>query len=137
MIQNLNPDQVLRDSIIGSNFIETESKGGIRDFKNLPVDTLKLLVEQNFAHEHDSCDYGPTINEYLAFTDDILKCNSDLIITFDGHAVDHWRSDYRVSVEAISIQGVIDLTIRRMFLHLVGNADDLKVTENLLYAWYD
>lgn len=137
MIKNLNPDQISRDEIIGSNFIELKSSGGIRDFKNLPVDKLQILVEQNFATLNDSCDYSPTIGEYLAFADEIKTVNPDLIITFDGHSVDSWRSDYRVSIEAISIQGVIDLTIREMFLTFVGKPDNLKITENILYAWYD
>lgn len=125
----MNPDIKTRDHLIFGNYKPNAYLGGIRRFENLSPETLKQLVEQNFA-DPESCHNGsPSIEDFLAFTE------KNKGYTFGGYAVTDKRSDYGIGIDSISkteeMETKEDL---ENFVKLARLADDFDISG---YAWWD
>ena len=134
---DLNKDQVKRDEIIGTSFITDKSTGGLKTFLNLSLEQLQQLLQENFILADSSYNARPTIAELLNFALECLKVAPALSISFDGFAIDTFRWDYNVDIEAIRIRGKINSDIKLLFLKFVDGADETKVKNDYLYAWWD
>lgn len=130
-MKKLNQDVVTRDNIIFGSYDKSKYSGGIRHFKNLSLDKLKLLVKDNFADTEDAQNWAPTIGEMIDF---MTKYSG---YTAHGYVVEIERPDYRVSLEGVSKESAADsLAELQDFSSLFKEADEL-VTENMMYCWFD
>lgn len=136
-LYELNLDQISRDEIIGVSFVADQPMGGIRDFKNLTIQQLQKLIDYRFTPECEAAETGPMIAEFLAFARQLQQRSPTLSVSFDGYAIESWRWDYRVTIEAITIQGDIALEIRNLFLKFACGSENRRIEADLLYAWFD
>ena len=107
------------------------SSGGINHFKNLDINTLKILMDEGFANPNESTNHSPTTKDYYEF----LKRNPQF--TAHGYVVDPSRDDCRITIEGIHFQGKVNIDQIISFINLARFADDEIVSKNTLFCWYD
>lgn len=127
----LNRDVVTRDKMIFGSYESSKYCGGIRRFKGLNLDTLKMLVQKNFAEEEEAQNYAPTTAEIIEF---MSKHEG---YTAHGYAVSIERGDYRVTLEGVSKDRAADSAEElEEFKTLFKEADTLN-TNAKMYCWFD
>lgn len=116
-----------------SEFIEKELKiyGGVLDFE-IDIETIQKLIDNGFVDVEDTQNEAPSIKEFIDFTKKYPLEN----FYFIGYAVMPPRSDYRISIEGLTVETdnrnlVVDFTT------FFKNADNLSYSDDELYCWYD
>lgn len=84
----------------------------------MTLDTLKELIGRRFADPEERQNLAPTLDEFVYFAERLPK---NVSITFDGYVVSILRDDYRVSIDAITVRA----------------DDDVHITQDSFYAWWD
>ena len=142
---NYNKDYKRRDEIINKYLrVDRNRKGadyfgGIERFDALPVEDLETLVKEKFADLDEAQNEAPTIKEFLEFAN---RYKDFARITFDGYVVSPDRSDYRVSVDAITIYPDAKNEGRRDMLAAAAmnfgkRADEADFDGDCFYLWWD
>lgn len=130
-MKNLNTDVVTRDKMIFGSYDKSKYSGGVRHFENLSLETLKRLLEKNFADRAEHHNAAPTIAEILDF---MTKYSG---YTAHGYAVEVERGDYRVSLEGVYKDRAADSEEELDEFNLIfGNADDFS-DSGQMYCWFD
>ena len=128
MSKELNMDFARRDAIIGGK------EQGIYDiyhFQGLTLEKLELLFKENFIDGDDAQDSAPTAQEILEF----MRANPRF--TCHGYAVTIERSDYRVSIEGVSLEEKVTEADRENFTNLFRHADEFSCSSSGCYCWFD
>ena len=126
---NYNMDIKTRDEMIFGKYEPDKYLGGVRYFKGMTVKLLKELVDNGFADPEECQNYSPSVAEFIEFMEgwDGYRVN--------GYVVTDKRDDYRVSVEAIEKNGVIETKEELVdFVETFRFADDFDANG---YAWWD
>lgn len=100
-------------------------------FNGLSAKGLQLLIKQKFADPQEMQNNSPSIEEFLQFLKEHPDC------TVSGYAVELAREDYRVSVEQIDFVGKYSKELLKDFVNAFRNADEFKVGDKNLHAWWD
>lgn len=129
-MRNLNRDFNTRDKMIFGGFNPNEYRGGVRDFENLSLDTLKTLLEKNFIEPDESQNGSPTTAQILNF----MERYPDY--TAHGYAVSPNRFDYRITLTGVCKDtGANSPQELQAFTQLFEDADFIDATT--MYCWFD
>lgn len=123
-----NKDHEARNKILG---ITGEDNGDIIHFDHLTLDGLEELIEKKFADSEEAQNSSPIIQEML----DFMKSHPDF--TAHGYAVSIKRSDYRVSLEGITLNRKPTYDELIDFVDCFRFADDFNCGESGCNCWYD
>jgi len=125
-----NHNQAERDAWLGLQD-ETWRPGSIKYFGDLPASRMELLITEKFLDPEDAQNDAPSAGEFLEF---MQKHPGSMA---HGYAVNLDRTDYRISIEGISVaskyvthQCVVD------FVEMCRHADSFTIDEQL-YCWFD
>jgi hypothetical protein len=132
------------DYTLATNCWDSGWCGGIRRYEYLSPELLEKLVEEGYADPEECQNDSPTIQEWL----DFIKENPTLSnkISFHGYIVHKDRTDRRISIEGIQSSPILESVMNdvkftekeieaiNFFCHY---ADELSITENKLWVWYD
>ncbi len=129
----LNKDVNRRDQIIfGKRYQEDDYRyGGIRHFDHLNLNTLKDLINENFIDKEECQNDSPSTEDIYEFI------QSHPRFTCHGYAVSISRSDYRVTLEGVELNGWYSREELIDFIEMFRYADELCIGEENLYCWYD
>lgn len=131
-----NHDYQTRDNIIFGKQIDWEEVGGgAKNFYNLSLDKLHNLIKLNFANITQKHNEAPSIGEFFTFAE--IQATRGYFFTFEGYAIIHKRSDYRISIDGIVFNGDYQNELLTDFGEFVGAPDELSVEPNYLRAWWD
>lgn len=130
-MKKLNRDIETRDKIIFGSYKDSKYRfGGIRSFRGLDVDTLKILLDQNFIDPEETQNESPTVFEIYSFMEDYPS------YTAHGYTVVDSQEDYRVSLEGVE-KGEPAYSIEELkdYMSLFRGADEFD--ESTMYCWFD
>ena len=134
-----NKDQKRRNEIVFGKNNNLKESGGIISFDDLTLPKLKKLVKEKFADPDECQNSAPSIQEFVDWADDAIKSDPSIKnnLFFTGYVVDLKRSDYRVSIEGLTIKGPTTVTVRTKFMDKFRQADDFNLAYDTLSCWYD
>ena len=131
---------VERDVVIFGKEIDwkngKESLGGILRFSEMSLDTLKFLVEKEFACLDDTQNDAPSLGEFIEFLE---ECNNDNI-KLHGYAVSPWRDDYRVTIEGMIFDydpDTLNMDLHRKIVLFNRRAYKFDDKDGKLISWWD
>lgn len=127
-----NRDVKRRDSILKEFFDKGDTYDG---FRGLTVEAMQQLIDEKFLDPEDDQNGSPTAGNFLAFMKEYP------FVKAHGYAIGINRRDYRITIEGLEadlpedkdakIEFIID------FVNSFHHADDVTLTENNVYAWWD
>jgi hypothetical protein len=122
--------QLDRDALLG---IPAGSSygGGIQHFSGLEAARLRALIAGGHANPSECQNSSPSIAEFLEFMDEHPG------MLAHGYAVHYERPDYRTSLEGLEYRGTVNPELARRFKARFAEADELSVSSDSLYCWYD
>jgi hypothetical protein len=123
-------DYRLRDEIL-SPYVEQNPKGGIRRFIGLPAEVLKRLIEYGFVYQGPWNSCGGVGKLFLPF----LERNP--LFTAHGYVVSETRKDTRIVIEGVERAGSPTQREIDDFMNTFSKADEVKITPERVYCWYD
>lgn len=130
-MRKLNNDVATRDKMIFGSYNQSKYSGGVRWFKNLSLETLKRLVEANFAEKEEAKNWAPTTAEIMDF---MTKYSG---YTAHGYTVDLGRGDYRVTLEGVSKDRDADSSEELEEFQTLFKEADVLNTNAGMYCWFD
>lgn len=118
--------------LFGTDYDPGLYSGGTRYFE-LTADALREAVEKGYIDENERQNYGPTVREFLDFVS-----WSQINWSFEGYAVSPERHDYRMTVDAIFMEGEC-LSIEEIcaFAEAFRSADEFTLAPFEARAWWD
>ena len=130
-MRNLNKDIETRDKIIYGKYKPSRYKfGGTQSFRGMMVDTLKTLIDQNFADPEECQNDSPTISEFYDFMERYPE------YTAHGYTVSDTRDDYRVSIEGVEKGSPASIYDELQdYMALFAGADEFN--EYTMWCWFD
>ena len=132
MLWYFNKNEKARDEIIFGEYEPDKYMGGIRRFDNLPVEKLKELADLEYIDIDDHHNAAPTAEKFIGFMEKHPG------YTAMGYVVSVKRDDYRMNVDGIEKDGgTVSEEEQDEFEKLFGKADDFKMTDETMYAWFD
>jgi len=132
-IFNLNADQELRDRIMFGGTSAAESEGFAR--LDLTPEQVQELINNKFLDPSDRQNLSPAAKELLDFAQNHPIGVFDII--FEAYAIYLPRSDYRVSIEGIRLEGDIPPEVRDDFASLYQYANEFELKDDFARAWWD
>ena len=125
----MNKDVETRDIKLFGEYDPNKYMGGIRNFDQIDVSTLKWLVENNYANPDEQQNLAPSIQEFI----DFMETHEGYFA--GGYAVSEKRDDYRVSIDNISRNTDIPTKDEiAAFVNFASSADELDAKG---FAWWD
>ena len=131
-------DHRQRDLILKGFFIDKEYIGGVRYFKNLPLELFELLLLENHIDHEEKHNNAPNIRDLMIFAKQMKDKGYDFY--FGGYATSPSREDYRVSIDTITIKYYFDNSNHlnnRVIKKFFENADEQEEDTNYFRFWYD
>jgi len=119
-----NKDEKTRNALLGIH------KGSYVQFSNLNVETLKTLIDSNFADPEENQNDSPTIAEFFEFMREYPEYKAH------GYAIGLVRSDYRISIEGLDGYPKTSDSFTS-FVKAFRLADTFNVTAGYVRCWYD
>lgn len=133
--EGLNKDYKERDQIIFGREItwgsDADTFGGTLQFEDLTLTQLEKLRDNRFLELDDAQNNAPTISRFMLF----MKEHKGVLA--HGYAVSPTRDDYRVSIEGLEFCGECTTEMQLAFSRLCRSADEIEITGEHLYCWYD
>ncbi len=103
-------------------------------FRGLSLETLQQILQQGYTTPTASFNATPTMNSFIEFGQ---KCQKNgATATFDGIAFPGKQTPDLV-VDAITVIGVKDLDFAGEFVRFVRGCDEMEISSQKLYAWWD
>jgi hypothetical protein len=134
MLRDMNRDVARRDALLG--ITGQQASGGIVRYEDLDGPRLATLIDERFADPDCTQNESPTIAVFLSFLKEYPE------VRVYGYAVSPERSDYRVSVEGVTVDlGQVApsrrAALRAAFARLGETADEKETDGDLLHCWWD
>lgn len=121
-----------RDFILFGDVVNLgKYSGGIRKFRNLDVDRLKLLVEEGFAVLDDKHNEAPSIGEFIKFMEKYPE------VLAHGYAVSPERDDVRISIEGLESNEELSEECLNSIKGFADYCDEFYYDSEGLWVWYD
>jgi hypothetical protein len=127
----LNNDWIARDEYIFGDADPKKYLGGVRHYENLDIGKLRWLKMKKFLKPEEKQNYAPTIDEFMKFMGKYPKVKAH------GYVVSLNRSDYRISIEGLMFTGIISHQLQKDFVELCRQADEFRMEDCHLFAWWD
>lgn len=126
----MNMNYRLRDKIVfPKNYIP---KYDIQRFDRLDLKHLHLLIDLDFIELDEYQNYAPTTQEIFNFMKKYPQYMAH------GYVVTIDRDDYRTTLEGVEkFGGFYSIEEQNDFYKLFKEADELSITSNYIYCWYD
>ncbi|MGD1872983.1 MAG: hypothetical protein ACFB02_08005 [Mastigocoleus sp.] len=102
-------------------------------FSNLSLDVLEYLLAQGYTKADNYYNASPTIARFIEFGRRCVEMGA--MATFDGVGFKNEDSD--VAIDAIKVVGVKDLDFVGEFIKFVQGCDEIEVSSEYLFAWWD
>ncbi|MDY6784920.1 MAG: hypothetical protein SW833_20665 [Cyanobacteriota bacterium] len=103
-------------------------------FEGLSLATLKQVIEEGCTTQTASFNATPSVGAFVEFGH---RCESiGATATFDGVAFADPNSPHLV-VDTITVVGVRDLDFAGEFVRFVWGCDELEISSQKLFAWWD
>jgi hypothetical protein len=102
-------------------------------FTGLSLDNLEHLLASGFTNTNNCYNASPTIAGFIEFGHRCRELGA--VVTFDGVAFTGCEAD--VAVDAITIVGVKDLDFVGEFVKFTRGCDEIEVSSQRLFAWWD
>ena len=119
------------EQILGATI--TEYTPNAIKFSNLSLDVLEQLLDQGYTREDKYFNGTPTIGKFIEFGKRCVEMRA--VATFDGVGFKNQSSD--VVIDAIKVVGVKDLDFAGEFIKFVQGCDEIEVSSEYLFAWWD
>jgi len=128
-MNNLNKNYEIRDKIIfGDEKIHWV--GGIAYFYKLSLEKIEILLKNNFIDLNSKHGESSTAEDFLNY----MRRHSALAC---GYVVSHHRSDYRMIITGLIFEGKVSSEMKKDFVYMSQNADELEVQDDkLLSSWH-
>ena len=125
----LNKNHIERDEILGIDM--GTYNGGIISYTGLTLEKLELLIEKKFVDPGEAQNSAPLIQDMLEF----MREHPDF--TAHGYAVSPDRSDYRVSIEGLTLKRPPSTEEMIAFTDMFRHADEFSCDKEGCHCWYD
>ena len=120
------------EEILGTTI--TEYTPNAIKFKGLSLETLQQIVEEGHTRRSANFNATPSVGSFIEFGQ---RCQSNgVTATFDGIAFPD-RESPNLVVDAITVIGVKDLDFAGEFVRFVWGCDEMEISSQKLYAWWD
>lgn len=119
------------EEILGTAIIEY-TPNAIK-FSNLSFDGLEQLLSQGFTTANTYYNAAPTIAKFIDFGKRCVDVGA--LATFGGVAFKNQDSD--VAIDAIKVVGVTDIDFVGEFIKFTRGCDEIEVSSQYLFAWWD
>ncbi|NJM23898.1 MAG: hypothetical protein HC836_43535 [Richelia sp. RM2_1_2] len=119
------------EQILGTTI--TEYTPNAIKFSNLSLGALEQLLDQGYTREDKYYNGSPTIAKFIKFGKRCVEMRA--VATFDGVGFKNQSSD--VAIDAIEVVGVKDLDFAGEFIKFVQGCDEIEVSSEYLFAWWD
>ena len=124
-----NYDEKRRDEIIFGKHDSSAYLGGVRHFDDMTRETLHRLIDEGFVDVDTAQNDSPSIQDFLDFMD----MHDGYVV--GGYVVSARRSDYRVSVDAITkTTKITEADDLKTFVEFARLADEFNTDG---FAWWD
>ncbi len=133
---DLNTDANTRDQIIfGEDYDESKYLGGTRSFKELSLEQLNKLIDNNYIKKEDAQNASPEIGDFWEF----MSNNKHLPYKLGGYTVSTNRVDYRTSIDEIYLNdtSVASKEDVYAFVKFARYADEFNANDDCFRAWWD
>ena len=124
----MNKDFKRRDEILG--IANKKYMGGIIHFEAIDVQTLKLLIDEDFIELDEAQNCSPTTKQFYEF-----MCEHPQVKA-EGYAVSPERDDYRVTIEGLNCHENTTKELKTQFTEFCNDADEFQITP-FLRSWWD
>jgi hypothetical protein len=103
-------------------------------FRGLSLDTLEQVIREQYTTASASFNAAPSVGLFIEFG---RRCQQQgATATFDGVAFSQEESPHLV-VDAITVIGVKDLDLAGEFVRFAWGCDEIEISSQQLYAWWD
>lgn len=130
---NFNRNAEQRDKLLGlpCEWSAGRGAGGIRRFDFIDIRTLRELIESKYIDPLDNHNNSPRVEEIFEFM------SKYPVVRAQGYAVSPFRSDYRVSLDTLSVpKRFVPRSLKQEFFSFCATADEITAKPRL-YAWWD
>ena len=110
------------------------ARGGVRNFYNMKLQTVKLLVKMGYLDPEDYQNLSPSVQEFV----DFMESQGSDNWVIQGYVVSPSRPDCRITLTGIESKVPVSWKDAVDFLKTFRNADILDVDENgFARCWFD
>ena len=103
-------------------------------FRGLSLETLQQILEEGYTTRTANFNASPSVGSFIEFGQ---RCQrSGVTTTFDGVAFAD-RESPNLVVDAITVIGAKDLDFAGEFVRFVWGCDEMEISSQKLYAWWD
>jgi len=113
-----------------NEILELPETDNFHNFKNVTIEQLTKLKDENFLNLEDRHNSAPSIEEFI----DLLSIY-DGSVTFMGYAVNSTRDDYRVSIDGFKIN--VDFGMLKYILVNFSCYSSIDINGNDVTLWWD
>lgn len=120
------------EEILGTTI--TEYTPNAIKFRGLSLETLQQILEEGYTTRAANFNAAPSAGSFIEFGQ---RCQRNgVTATFDGIAFAD-RESPNLVVDAITVIGVKDLDFAGEFVRFVWSCDEMEISSQKLYAWWD
>ncbi|UKP01499.1 hypothetical protein [Nostoc sp. UHCC 0870] len=120
------------EEILGNSI--TEYTPNAVKFQGLSLSSLEQVLQEGYTTLNANFNAAPTVGSFIEFGQ---RCKSiEATAIFDGVVFNQTESTYLV-IDAITVSGVKDLDFVGEFVKFVWGCDELEISSQQLYAWWD
>jgi hypothetical protein len=123
-------NQALRDKIV-KPFLTGKDYGDVIGFNDMPLTVVKQLIQLKLLDMGEWNNCAGVKKMFLPF----LKRNPEF--RAHGYVVSPERQDSRITIEGVEKDSQLSKDELIDFATTFQAADDLRVTEDYAYCWYD
>lgn len=120
------------EEILGNSI--TEYTPNAVKFQSLSLESLEQVLQSGYTTLDAHFNAAPSVGSFIEFGQ---RCKIlEVAAIFDGVVVNHTENPNLV-IDAITVKGVKDLDFAGKFVKFVWGCDELEISSQKLYAWWD
>ncbi|NEP09175.1 MAG: hypothetical protein F6K14_02800 [Symploca sp. SIO2C1] len=120
------------EEILGTTI--TEYTPNAIKFEGLSLETLQQIIEEGYTTLSANFNAAPSVGSFIEFGQYCQR--SGVMAIFDGIAFADKEASNLV-VDTITVIGVKDLNFAGEFVQFVWGCDEMEISSQKLYAWWD
>ncbi|HBE17540.1 MAG TPA: hypothetical protein DEG17_19630 [Cyanobacteria bacterium UBA11149] len=103
-------------------------------FEGLSLETLQQILAEGYTTASASFNAAPSVGSFIEFGQ---RCQENGVkAAFDGIAFAN-RETPNLVIDAITVIGVKDLDFAGEFVQFVWGCDEIEISSQKLFAWWD
>ncbi|MBW4617925.1 MAG: hypothetical protein KME17_00885 [Cyanosarcina radialis HA8281-LM2] len=120
------------EEILGT--VITEYTPNAIKFEGLSLETLQQILAEGYTTRSANFNAAPSVGSFVEFGERAAKNGAKA--TFDGIAFAD-RETPNLVVDAITVIGVKELDFAGEFVRFARSCDEIEISSEKLYAWWD